>query len=164
MRKLDRRGKVILGIAAAAAVLANAGVAWAYWSLEGAGSGVVVAGSAVALKLEAHSDDSRPLYPGGTANLTVTVANQNDFPIRITAITPDPAEIMADTDHRENGCLTTGVVVSADVLNVSWQVPKNTIGVFTVPNGLRMTNDSDSACQGATFTIPVRADGQSSES
>jgi lipid-binding SYLF domain-containing protein len=42
MRKLDRRGKVILSIAAAAAVIVNAGAAWAYWKLGGAGTGVAV--------------------------------------------------------------------------------------------------------------------------
>jgi len=164
MRKLDRRGKVILSLAAAAAVIVNAGAAWAYWKLGGTGTGVAVAGSAVELKLEGHSDGSEPLYPGATAGLAVTVTNQNDFPVKITSISPGKGKVTADAEHRDAGCLETGVVVAADVLTVSWEVPKNTIGVFTVPDGLRMTNSSDSACQGATFTIPVRASGVSNAS
>ena len=166
MRKgrLDRRGKVILSIAAAAAVMVNAGVAWAYWKLEGAGTAAAVAGSAVELKLQGRSDDSKPLYPGGTTNLSVTVTNQNDFPVKITSVSPGSGDVTADSGHREGGCRTTGVVVAADVLAVAWEVPKNTIGVFTVPDGLKMTNSSDSACQGATFTIPVRATGVSNAS
>jgi hypothetical protein len=163
-RRLDRRGKVILSVAAAAAVLVNAGAAWAYWMVNGEGTGVAVAGTAVELTLTGKSDDSKPLYPGGTTNLTVTVANQNDFPIKITTVSPGDKDVTADAAHRNAGCRTTGVVVAKDVIAVSWEVPKNTIGVFTVPDGVRMTNSSDSACQGATFTIPVRANGVSNAS
>ena len=132
--------------------------------LIGEGTGVAVAGTVVELKLTGRSDDSKPLYPGGTTNLTVTVANQNDFPIKITSLTPGENAVTADPDHRDAGCRNTGVVVAQDVMVVSWEVPKNTIGVFTVPDGVRMTNSSDSACQGATFTIPVRANGVSNAS
>ena len=163
-KRLDRRGKVILGVAAALAVLVNAGAAWAYWMLNGEGTGVAVAGTAVELKLTGRSDDSKPLYPGGTTNLTVTVTNQNDFPIKITSVSPGENPVTADAAHRDAGCRTTGVVVAQDMIAVSWEVPKNTIGVFTVPDGVRMTNSSDSACQGATFTIPVRANGVSNAS
>jgi hypothetical protein len=162
--RLDRRGKVILSVAAAAAVLVNAGAAWAYWMVNGEGTGVAVAGTAVELTLTGKSDDSKPLYPGGTTNLTVTVTNQNDFPIKITSVAPGGKAVTADAAHREAGCRTTGVVVAQDVIPVSWEVPKNTIGVFTVPDGVRMTNSSDSACQGATFTIPVTANGVSNAS
>ena len=163
MRKgrLDRRGKMILGVAAATAVLANAGAAWAYWALQGDGDAVAVAGRAVELKLQGRSDDSKQLFPGGTSNLTVTVTNQNDFPVKITSLSPGSGTVTADAQHRSEGCRNTGVVVVQAVIDVSWQVPKNTIGVFTVANGLKMTNSSDSACQGATFTIPVRAVGVS---
>jgi hypothetical protein len=163
-QRLDRRGKVILSVAAAAAVLVNAGAAWAYWTLNGGGTGVAVAGTAVELELTGKSDGSVPLYPGGTSPLTVTVTNQNDFPVKVTSIAPGDGAVTADSAHREAGCRTTGVVVAQDVLTVSWEVSKNTIGVFTVPDGLRMTNSSDSACQGATFTIPVRATAVSNAS
>lgn len=156
-RKLDRRGKMILGVAVTAAVIVNAGAAWAYWRLDGNGSGVAVAGSAVELRLQGESDDNKPLYPGGTTNMTVTVTNQNDFPIQITSVSPGDGKVTADSAHRNAGCRTPGVAIVDDVLKVTWTVPKNTIGVFTVPDGLTMNNSSDSACQGATFTIPVRA-------
>ena len=159
--RLDRRGKVILSIAAAAAVIVNAGVAWAYWKLDGAGTAAAVAGSAVGLQLHGRSDGSKPLYPGGTTDLTVTVINNNDFPVKITSVAAGAGDVTADAAHRDGGCRTTGVVVSSDVLDVAWEVPENTTDVFTVPGGLMMTNSSDSACQGATFTIPVRATGVS---
>ena len=166
MRKgrLDRRGKVILSVAAATAVLANAGAAWAYWTLQGDGNAVSVAGRAVELKLQGHSDDSKHLFPGGTTNLSVTVTNQNDFAVKITSLSRGSGTVTADPQHRSGGCRDTGVAVVQAVIDVSWQVPKNTIGVFTVPDGLKMNNNSDSACQGATFTIPIRAVGVSDAS
>jgi hypothetical protein len=164
MRKVNRRTKVVLTVAAVAAVAANAGAAYAYWRITGSGTGTAVAGSAIELSLKGRSDDRKPLFPGGTSNLTVTVTNENNFPIRITTVSAGKGRIAADEQHRLGGCQDTGVVVSKDVHTVSWDVPKNTIGVFTVPDGIAMTNESDTACQGAVFTIPVQATGISAAS
>lgn len=162
MRKANRRTKVILTICVVAAVAVNAGAAWAYWRITGSGTGVAVAGSAIKLDLKGKSDDKKPLYPGGKSNLTVTVTNENNFPIEITTLAPGSGRPTADAEHRESGCRTTGVVVSKSVHQVSWKVARNTIGVFTLVDGIEMTNSSDTACQGATFTIPVQATGISS--
>lgn len=164
MRKVDRRTKVILSVAAAAAVIANAGVAWAYWRVTGSGTGAAVAGSAIELRLTGRSDADKPLYPGGTSDLTVTVTNDNNFPIKILKVSAGTGRTTADDAHAQGGCRNTGVVVASDVQEVSWDVPKNSIGVFSVPNGIRMTNQSDTACQGAVFTIPVQATGVSAAS
>ena len=71
---------------------------------------------------------------------------------------------VADDGHADGGCRDTGVVVARSVQTVSWEVPKNSIGVFTLADGIRMTNQSDTACQGAVFTIPVQATGVSAAS
>jgi hypothetical protein len=162
MRTVDRRSKVVLGIAATAFILVNAGVAYAFWKLSGTGTGSARAGSAIELNLSGVSDDSKPLYPGGTSNLTVTVANDNAFPITVTTLSPGKGKASADESHRRSGCTNTGVVVTKEVNEVSWKVPKNSVGVFRLADGIRMTNHSDTACQGATFTIPVQATAVSS--
>ncbi|WP_211353757.1 hypothetical protein [Couchioplanes caeruleus] len=61
------------------------------------------------------------------------MTNRNDFPVRITSISPGGGRVTADPAHRDAGCLQTGVLVSADVLAVSWKVPKNSIGVRPRP-------------------------------
>jgi hypothetical protein len=162
MRKINRRTKVILAVCAVAAVAVNAGAAWAYWRLTGSGTGVAQAGTVIELTLKGRSDDRKPLYPGGTSNLTVTVTNDNNFPIEVTTVSAGSGKVTADEQHRAAGCRTTGVVVSKDVQEVSWVVQRNTIGVFTLADGISMDNNSDSACQGATFTIPVTATAVSS--
>jgi hypothetical protein len=157
MRNVNRRTKVILAVCAVAAVAVNAGAAWAYWRITGSGTGAAKAGAVIELTLKGTSDDRKPLYPGGTSNLTVTVTNENNFPIEVTSVSAGSAKATADEAHREGGCQTTGVVVSKEVHQVSWVVQRNTIGVFTLPDGIKMTNQSDSTCQGATFTIGVKA-------
>jgi hypothetical protein len=164
MRNVNRRTKVILAVCAIAIVAVNAGAAWAYWRITGSGTGVAKAGTVIELTLKGKSDDRKPLYPGGTSNLTVTVTNDNDFPIEVTTVTAGAGKAVADEAHREGGCLTTGVIVSKDVHEVSWPVQRNTIGVFTLADGIKMTNQSDSSCQGATFTIAVKATAVSSSS
>ena len=159
-RRLDRRGRTVLAVAAAAALLVNSGVAWVYWRI-GEGGGVAGAESTVELKLRARSDESMPLRPGGAANLTVTVTNQHAFPVRIVALRQGAGQVTVDSRHRDAGCRATGVAVVADPMPVSWEVPRNAIGVFTVPDAVRMSTGSDPSCQGAVFTVPVRATGVS---
>lgn len=157
-RRLDRRGRTVLAVAAAAAVLVNTGAAWVYWRL-GEGPRATVSMSVTELRLQARSDGSIPLQPGGAANLTVTVTNQHDFPVRIDAVRRAGGQVTVDTRHRGAGCRATGVALVAEPLPVSWEVPRNTIGVFTVPHALRMTGTSGPACHGAVFTVPVKATG-----
>lgn len=157
--RLDARTRSILAAAAAGALIVNAGAAWAYWRITGSATGRADAGAFVELTLRGRSDLNKPLTPGGTGNLVVTVTNDHDFPIRITSVAPGEGNIIADDEHREAGCTRTGVVVARDWVSVQWDVPRNTVGAFTVVEGLAMAPDSDRACAGATFTVPVQAVG-----
>jgi hypothetical protein len=159
LRRIDGRTRSILTGAAVAAIIVNAGAVWAYWQITGSETGRDTAGTVVELNLRARSDLNKPLVPGGSGNLTVTVTNDNDFPIRITSVAPGEGNIIADDEHREAGCTTTGVVVAQRSVKVEWDVPRNTIGAFTVPDGLAMGKGSDKACKGATFTVPVLVSG-----
>jgi len=157
--RLDTRTRSILAAAAAGAVIVNAGAAWAYWRIAGSEPGRDDAGTFVELTLRGRSDLNKPLIPGGTGNLVVTVTNDHDFPITITSVTPGGGNIIADDEHREAGCTKPGVIVARESVSVRWEVPRNTVGAFTVAEGLAMGLDSDEACAGATFTVPVQAVG-----
>ncbi|MET8150521.1 hypothetical protein ACIBSW_03575 [Actinoplanes sp. NPDC049668] len=159
LRRLDARTRSILTGAAAAAVVVNAGAVWAYWRITDSETGHNATGTVVELNLRARSDLNKALEPGGTGNLTVTVTNDNDFPIRITSVSPGQGNIIADDEHREAGCANTGVVVAQNAVKVAWEVPRNTVGAFTVPDGLAMNPDSDKACAGAVFVVPVLVSG-----
>jgi hypothetical protein len=156
--RLDRRTRAVLAGAAVAAVIVNAGAAWAYWHITGGETGHPNAGTAVELNLRGWSDPTVPLTPGGTGDLTVTVANGNDFGIRITSVSPSPDKVVADVEHRENGCVDPGVVVDKTV-KVRWHVARNNVAAYTVRHGLTMAASSDPACVGATFSVPVLVSG-----
>ena len=158
VRRLDRRGRAILAAAAAVAVVVNAGAVWAYWRVTGSSTGLS-SGTGVQLTLRGRSDYNRPLTPGSTGNLVVTVTNENGFPIRITSVSAAAGKVMADDEHREAGCTSPGVTLARPAFPVSWEVPKNTIGAFTIAGGLAMSPGSGPACRDASFTVPVRAVG-----
>ena len=158
--RLDARTRSILSAAAVAAIVVNAGAAWAYWKVTASETGGARAGTAVELTLRGRSDLNRPLLPGGTGNLTVTLINDNDFPITITSVSPGPGNVVADDEHREAGCREkAGVSLTKVAFAVSWDVSRNTIGAFSIPDGLQMDPNANKACQGATFTIPVQVNG-----
>lgn len=168
-RRFDRRARTILSVAAVAALLANAGAAWAYWRFNdpdaGAGQPAAAgqriapqtAGTAVEILLTATSDPARALRPGETGDLTVTVTNRHPAEVRIIAIQSTGDPIVADHDRREAGCAQPRVDLTEKTFPVTWKVAPNNVGAFTVPKALMMRSGNPAACQGATFTVPVRA-------
>ena len=154
--KVDRRGKVILSLAAAAAVLVNAGAAWAYWMVNG-GAPARRGRPAVELALTGKSDDSKPLYPGGTTNLTVTVTIRTTFPIRSLGVAGDK-DVTADSSPRDAGAGHGSSLPGRDRRVVG--VPKNTIALH---RARRCPDDKQIGlrCQGRPSRSQVRANGVS---
>jgi hypothetical protein len=153
--RLDRRTRSILTGAAVAAVIVNAGAVWAYWHITGSTTAQADADTVFELNLRGRSDLNKPLTPGGTGDLTVTVTNDSDFPIRIISLSPGTDKAVADVEHRENGCVDSGVTVAQQAVKVQWDVARNDVAAFTVPGGLTMAGSADPACAGAIFTVPV---------
>ncbi|GAA2869392.1 hypothetical protein Acy02nite_41260 [Actinoplanes cyaneus] len=158
-RRFDRRSRTILGVAALAAILANAGAAWAYWKITQPSQVAGPAPVTVDMVLRGRNDLSRTLRPGDTGKLLVTVNNDKNVPIRITSITMGPGNVVADPEHRDAGCAGPGVRMNRTVFPVSWEVARNTVGAFAVDGALTMPHGVPKACIGATFTVPLRADG-----
>lgn len=155
MRKFSRR-TVASGVAIAIAT--TSGIAWANWISTGTGTGKAKAGQAIKVDVSGNVTDK--LVPGRTADLKVTVTNQNPYKVRINRVRRTAA-VTADASHP--GCVTTGVVFpvnpvtdSDDTIGVEWRVNGKETKTFTVAGEVRMTNGSDNGCQGATFAIPLR--------
>ncbi|GAA4592988.1 hypothetical protein BJY16_000815 [Actinoplanes octamycinicus] len=158
-RRFDRRSRTILGLAAVAAMLANAGAAWAYWRLTQPDPAAAPAPAAIDMVLRGRTDLGQVLRPGDHGNLLVTVTNDRNVPIRITSIGVGPGNVVADPEHRDAGCTTPRVRVNQTSYPVSWEVAKNTVGAFTLPRALAVERGTPQSCVGANFTVPLRARG-----
>ena len=159
MSRFDGRTRSVLTAAAVTAIAVNAVVAWAYWKVTETDESAARPGTAVELTLRARSDFDRPLAAGETGKLVVTVTNDQDFPVRITAVKPAAGGVVADDEHRDAGCREPEVTMSATSFEVKWDVPRNTVGAFTVPDGLTMATGGGEGCGGATFMVPVAVSG-----
>jgi hypothetical protein len=158
-RRLDRRTRAILICAGVSAIVVNAGAAWAYWRVTGSETAEAGAGS-VSMALRARSDLDQPLRPGETSDLIVTVTNDYEFPVRIHSLAPGRGNIVADDEHRDAGCTDAAVAITQPRFEVNWEVRRNTIGAFTVRDGLVMSPNANPACVGAVFTVPVQVLGE----
>ena len=154
-----RRARSILTTAAVAAILVNAGVAWTYWRVAEADPLPAGTGPAVRMTLPARSDLNVPLAPGRRGSLLVTMINNHDFPVRIVSVSRGPGKVVADDEHRDLGCKDPVVELTRGEFPVRWDVPKNTVGAFTIPDALIRATGGDEACEGAVFTVPVRGTG-----
>lgn len=158
MRKIS---KALIAAGCAGTVLASAGMAWAYWGLSGSARASVTAGSAVQLQGTGNTFPEAPLYPGAAANLKISIQNDNAFAVVVRQITIGPGAIMADGPHAAAGCHHTGIALPPPPTIISWTAGRNATTSFVLVKGVRMTNESDSACQGATFTVPLALSGTS---
>jgi hypothetical protein len=129
------------------------GGAYAYWATVGAGSGAATNGTMATVTVEAYVSPGSPqgtLVPGGTADVAVRALNPNSFPVQVYAIRGNGA---ATAD----ACTTTGVTFTSPAvpLNPAVSIPANSSVVIALPGAAAMSADSPSACQGATFNLPV---------
>lgn len=153
----SRRWYVIAFLAGALFVV---GVATAQWLASGTGSGYAKSGTAVSVSTaDVSGTVTGDLLPGGTGDLTLSIANPNDYDVTVTDVVFGKKAITSDTA----GCDSTnhGVTLTSQS-GLSLTVPAGSTGTVHVLDGVvAMASTSADACQGATFTIPVALSGTS---
>ncbi|ADG73984.1 conserved hypothetical protein [Cellulomonas flavigena DSM 20109] len=159
---MNARAGTRTGVLAAVLVVAAAGTSYAVWSAAGTGAGTATTGTTVPVTLSPGTPTTR-LYPGGTAEVSLTVTNPNPVTLVVPALLLDTARGTGGFDT------TSGCDVSAlsftDQTNggAGWTVPPRVGGAagtldVTLPAALAMGADAPDACQGATFSVYLRAD------
>jgi hypothetical protein len=159
------RGTRVAGTASAAAaalcLLAGGGTAYAYWATTGTGTGAAAAATMHAVTVDAFvaGDSNRTsLVPGGTADVILRTSNPNAFAVQLYSAAPNGA-VTADAAHA--GCTTTGVSFTAPVAPLaSVTIPANSSLLVSLPGAASMSTQSQSACQGATFRVPVTVEAR----
>ncbi|MGW5714809.1 hypothetical protein ACWEVP_01480 [Amycolatopsis sp. NPDC003865] len=143
MRKISKRSAVVLG---AAGVVVVAGVAYAAWTSTGAGSGSVTSTTSANSVISPAAGAT--LYPGAVKTFTVTIDNQNDYPVVVNSISAGSSNVT------EGGC-AAGTVTSAAVTNPTGTIAPKGSAVYTLT--ATMSGSATDACKSQTFTLPLTA-------
>ncbi len=151
MRPLARRSSAV---AATTVGLLGLGVAFAAWTSTGEGTGTAEA--AQAKPLAVHVTNVTGLYPTGSVDVPFTVSNPNPYNVTLSSVTLK--SVAVDAAHSD---CATSVVTGAD-LPVNLVATKNGGTTASQSFTVSMSNAATDACQGATFTLTLKASGLSS--
>jgi len=149
-----RKVLVATGVVLGSALATN--LAFAAWNSTGSGSGSAQATTAKALTTTAASTSAQ-LFPGAIGDLKITIKNDNGYPVRVTDVTGSGTI----TSDKGSACDASTGVTFTDQHIQTLDVPASSSATFTLANAVGMSNASDNACQGATFTVPVSLVGAS---
>ena len=142
-------------VACAVLSLLVAGVAFAFWRSAGSGSAPATTGTTASLTLSPGTPTAQ-LYPGGQANVVLTVLNPS-------AATVHVGSFVLDTGQGSNGFGVDGAHSACGLAALSfttqtnggagWTVPGNSSIAVTLSSALGMSSSAASACQNASFTV-----------
>jgi hypothetical protein len=108
--------------------------------------------SAVTLATISGNSPNSLLQPGSSGEVIIEVNNPNTNQVHLVSVVKS-GTITADAVHF--GCSTTGVSFT-DQANLSIAIPAGATNfVVRLSGAASMSSASLSACQGATFSIPV---------
>jgi hypothetical protein len=150
------RKRLLIPIGSLLAAIAVAGGVFAYFTSTGSGFGSASAGSVSNVTLSPGSASS-PLYPGGTGDVDLTVANPNGVQVKIPSLVLDTSQGTAgfSVDGGHSGCVLSTLSFTTD--STGWTVPANAAAYhINLANAIAMSTSAVNACQGATFTVYLK--------
>lgn len=138
----------------AAASVATAGIVYAYWTSEAAGTGSAASTTSEDGTIAGVTPDvSDDLYPGAVMDAYVTITNPNDYPVIVT-------QINAGGSRAVNGCaaktvrtdqLGAGTAAVAQSDGTTTVIAANDDAVYKLV--LRMSNTATDSCKDQDFVI-----------
>jgi hypothetical protein len=151
---MRRRLIAVLGVVTLFLLGIASGGAYAYFKTRGSGSGVIAAGTPAKVHVQAVASGTpaTKLLPAASGDLIIQVQNPNVFSVTIFAVAQSGSVSAVGTP----GCTGTNSGVTVPTRSgLTITVPAGQTSVLAVPNGASMSATSASACQGASFDIPV---------
>jgi hypothetical protein len=157
MRDSNARGVKVAVLTGVLSLAIGAGTAYAYWATDGSGGGSADAGDMQTVTVDALILGDTPassLIPGGTADVVLQVTNPNPYSVQVYSVTDNGT---ATADNAHSSCTTTGVTFASppSPLSPAVSIGANSTALVTLPGAASMDATSQSACQGATFHLPV---------
>ena len=149
------RRAAVTGVAGGLGLAATSGVAYAFWSATGTGSGTVSSASAQLLTVSAAATPVTDLYPGRTVDLGFSVANPNGYRVRLSALA---AASVTSSDPA--ACPASSIALGAPgPLPTPVEVAGGGTASGTVPGLVTMVAAAPDGCQGKTFTVALTLTG-----
>jgi hypothetical protein len=139
--------------------------ALAYWRSSSSGTAATTLPAPLALTLTVGSPMTT-LVPGASADVALVLGNPNSSAVHVSTIAIDPSAatpIAVDAAH--SGCTVASLSFSSQTNGgLGWSVPARvgaTNGALSVDlaSAISMTSSAPNACQGATITLSLIAQG-----
>ncbi len=148
LRMTKKKAAVIGGVTAA---VVTGGVAFAYWTSDGTGTGSVTTGDSVAWEVTIDSTDLGGLTPGGPGEtVTFHVKNNN------TGVQALQDTVASVVDTSNSGCTDADFDVSATTITYGDVAAGGTVdGSFEITMVNRAANQD--ACKNVTVNLEVAA-------
>jgi hypothetical protein len=156
-----RRAGLVVGAVVALALAAGS---FAYLSSVGRGSGGTATDTVQPITISPGTP-SQQLYPGGSSDVALTLANPNTAQLVIPALAVDPGQgtngFAVDAAHASLGCSAADAQLAFAPQSVDATVPARvgaTDGsiVLDLQQALTMGVGAADACQGASFTVYLK--------
>jgi hypothetical protein len=159
MRRISKRSVAVL--AGTAVIVAGAGVAFAFWTAGGSGTGTAITGAGTSPLTAVQTSTVADLRPGGAAqnlsgNFTNPAANG---PVYVTSVTASISSVVKAGGAVAGTCDATDYTLANAVMDVNAEVPTGTAqGAWGVPADVatlafnnKATNQDQ--CKGATVNL-----------
>lgn len=150
------RSKKVAFATAGVMMLAGTGVAYAYWSAGGSGTGSATAGSTVALVAKQTSTVTA-MGPGDSAQtLSGNFDNANSGPIYVTSVTASINTVTKAGGAPAGTCAASDFTLANPIMAVGAQVPAGTAQGSWTGATIKFNNSptvNQDACKGATVTL-----------
>jgi len=145
---LKKRTALVLG---AAAVLAVAGIAVAYWTTTGSGEG---SGSVAASNgtLTLHGTITNALTPGGSSPVSYSADNAGSSSLRVGTV---HAVVSIDEAHANAGCKASDFTISDVVENQVIAANGSEALAHGGTISMADTAENQDACKGATISLAL---------
>ena len=155
--RLTLFGALIVALAATVGAVA-------YFTSHGSGTATASVGSTQKVMINAGTATTA-LFPGGSADVALTISNPNTIPVHINSLASDTSQgsggFSADGSH--SGCNVSSLTFTAQTNGGSgWTVPAKvgaTNGSLSLDlaGAISMSANAVNACQGASFNVYVKA-------
>lgn len=157
MSATRRKGLFVTSVLAML-TLGTVTAASAHWAGLGGGSDSAGTGTAQTVVL-GPATASAELFPGGRAAVALTVTNPNQGSLRVGSLALDTSQGSAgfSVDGAHAGCgLSTLAYATQTNGGAGWSFPPGPV-TLSVPSALSMDLGAANACQGASFTVYLKA-------